>query len=227
MKRNLLWIITVVGLFSCSERLNEVLVSSGSMPINLTGSIAQQNMTRANEQGFVTGDRMGVYIVDYVNGQPGTLAISGNRASNYALTLHSESERWEGNGTIYWNDSKTPIDVYGYYPYDNSMEAMTEHIFSVQADQSTKGGDGEMSGYEKSDFLWAKKTKVQPTCELIYLLHHPLLAGIKVVLQQGDGFVGEEWNKLKRIVTVENTTLSARINMSTGVATPSEADGNL
>lgn len=193
--------------------------------ILLSGSIKQQNITRASDAGFAGGDRMGVYIVDYQNGQPGTLAVNGNRANNHALTFNIVANRWEGNGAIYWKNNQTPIDIYGYYPYDNAMESMTEHIFSVQADQSTKGGDGEMSGYEKSDFLWAKKTNVQPTTELIYLTFEHRLAGIKVVLQQGDGFVGEEWNKLKRIVTVENTALSARINMNTGVATPSEADG--
>lgn len=193
--------------------------------ILLSGIIEQQNITRASDAGFAAGDQMGVYIVDYQNGQPGTLAVSGNRASNYALTLNAASGRWEGNGAIYWKDSQTAIDVYGYYPYDNAMESMTGHIFSVQADQSTKGGDGEMGGYEKSDFLWTRKTNVQPTAELIYLTFEHRLAGIKVVLQQGGGFVGDEWNKLKCIVTVENTTLSARINMSTGVATPSESDG--
>ena len=193
--------------------------------ILLSGNIEQQNNSRVNDAGFVAGDQMGVYIVDYQNGQPGTLAVRGNRADNYVLTLDDASAYWEGNGAVYWKDSQTPIDVYGYYPYDNAMESVTEHRFSVQADQSTEGGNGTMSGYEKSDFLWAKKTKVQPTNELIYLQFEHRLAGLKVVLQQGSGFTGEEWNKVKRTVTIENTALSANINMSTGVAKPFAADG--
>ena len=193
--------------------------------ILLSGNIEQQNNSRVNDAGFVAGDQMGVYIVDYQNGQPGTLAVRGNRADNYVLTLDDASAYWEGNGAVYWKDSQTPIDVYGYYPYDNAMESVTEHRFSVQADQSTEGGNGTMSGYEKSDFLWAKKTKVQPTNELIYLQFEHRLAGLKVVLQQGSGFTGEEWSKVKRTVTIENTALSAYINMSTGVAKPLAADG--
>ena len=217
-------LVSVYILSSCSE---DILKTSSSpmLPLNLSGQIVHENVTRANDSGFAAGDQMGVYIVDYQNDQPGILALNGNRASNYALTLDAVSNSWEGNGAIYWKDSQTPIDIYVYYPYDNAMESMTEHVFSVQADQSTQSGDGEMSGYEKSDFLWVKKTNVQPTSEIIYLNFEHRLAGIRVILQKGDGFVDEEWNKLKRIVTVENTALSARINMSTGVATPSGTDG--
>ncbi len=193
--------------------------------ILLSGNIEQQNKTRAGDAGFVDGDQMGVYIVDYQNGQPGALAVHGNRANNYALTLDEASDSWKGNSTVYWKDGQTSIDIYGYYPYDNAMASVTEYAFSVQTDQSTEGVDGTMSSYEKSDFLWAKKAQVQPTSELIYLNFEHRLAGLKVVLQQGDGFTAEEWSKLKRIVTIENTALSARINMSTGVATPLETDG--
>lgn len=219
---------SMIGLLLPLSGCNDDIVAermTSQLEILLSGSIEQQNNTRVNDAGFVAGDQMGVYIVDYQNGQPGTLAVRGNRADNYVLTLDDASDRWEGNGAVYWKDSQTPIDVYGYYPYDNAMESVAEHRFSVQADQSTEGGDGTMSGYEKSDFLWAKKAQVQPTSELIYLNFEHRLAGLKVVLQQGSGFTGEEWNKLKRIVTIENTALSAYINMSTGVATPLEADG--
>lgn len=193
--------------------------------IHLSGSIQQENVTRAGDSGFAPGDRMGVYIVDYQSGDPGTLTISGNRADNYALTLDAASGLWESEHSIYWKDSYTAIDVYGYYPYENAIESVADHIFSVQTDQSTIGKDGTMSGYEKSDFLWAKKTNVRPTNDLIYLNFEHRLSGLKVVLQKGSDFTDEEWNRLKRSVTIENTALSAHIDLSTGVATPSEADG--
>ncbi len=219
--------LSVIAVAGCFSSCNDALVDGQGMSqqeILLSGSIEQLNLTRANDAGFAVGDQMGVYIVDYQNDKPGTLMVRDNRANNYVLTLNA-SDSWEGNHAVYWKDSQTAIDVYGYYPYDNAMESVTEHIFSVQADQSTVGGDGTMGGYEKSDFLWAKETKVQPTDKLIYLNFEHRLAGLKVVLQQGTGFAGEEWNKLTRIVTIENTALSAHINLSTGVATPLETDG--
>ena len=219
--------LSAIAVAGCFSSCNDALVDGQGMSqqeILLSGNIEQLNLTRANDAGFAVGDQMGIYIVDYQNGEPGTLMVRDNRANNYALTLNA-SDCWEGNHAVYWKDGQTAIDVYGYYPYDNAMESVTEHIFSVQADQSTVGGDGTMGGYEKSDFLWAKETKVQPTDKLIYLNFEHRLTGLKVVLQQGTGFTGEEWNKLTRIVTIENTALSAHINLSTGVATSLEADG--
>lgn len=227
LSRVLLLIAGIIGLMplsGCSDEFARERVTL-QQEILLSGSIVQQNITRAGDAGFAAGDQMGVYIVDYQDDQPGILALSGNRANNYALILDASSDQWKGNGAIYWKDNQTAIDVYGYYPYDNAIESVTEHLFSVQYDQSSEGGEGEMSGYEKSDFLWVKKAKVQPTSEYIYLNFEHRLAGLKVVLQMGNGFIGEEWSKLKRIVTIENTALSANINMSTGVATPLKADG--
>lgn len=217
-------LMVIIALVSCNDELTRERVAF-QQEILLSGSIVQQNTTRAGDGGFAAGDQMGVYIVDYQDDQPGILTLSGNRADNYALILDAGSGCWKGNGAIYWKDNQTAIDIYGYYPYDNAIESVTEHLFSVQSDQSVKGVDGEMSGYEKSDFLWAKATKVQPTSEYIYLNYEHRLAGLKVVLQMGDGFTAEEWNKLKRIVTIENTAISSHINMSTGVTTPLEADG--
>ena len=226
-KENCLAVVMIGLLLSfsgCSDEFAEKTVEF-RQEILFYGSIDQQNITRAGDSGFAAGDRMGVFIVDYQDGQPGVLALNGNRANNYELTLDAVSGHWSGNGAIYWKDSQTAIDVYGYYPYENAMESVTEHYFSVQSDQNTKGGDGEMSGYEKSDFLWARKTNVQPTSETVRLNFEHRLAGIKVILQQGNGFTDEEWNKLKRIVTIESTALSAHINMNTGIVSPSEADG--
>ena len=219
MKRNLLWIITVVGLFSCSERLNESLVSSGSMPINLTGSIAQQNMTRANEQGFVTGDRMGVYIVDYVNGQPGQISTD-NRASNVIYTFDGENYRWTAPTTIYWRDNITPIDVYGYYPAANYISDPSAYRFEVSEDQSLQR-EGEMSNYEASDFLWGKTANTSPTTEAIIVRYSHRLAGVRVQLLKGEGMTDTEWEKLPRLVTVDNTVRTATIDLSTGTAKPS------
>ena len=220
-------ITVMIGLSSalsgCVDEFSAEQIES-LWEINLSGTIDQQNLTRAGDAGFVAGDMMGVYIVDYQNGRPDSLMIRGNRANNYSLTLNEETQLWGGVGSIYWKDSKTAVDIYGYYPYENAIESVKDHIFYVQADQREKGGDGTMSGYEKSDFLWAKKTNVQPTKDLILLDFEHRMAGIKVILKQGDGFEGDEWNKMKRVITIENTYLSARIDLSTGIATPTKVD---
>ena len=218
MKRNLLWLIAAVVLFGCSEQLCEVMTSQGSMPINLTGSIVQQNQTRANEQGFVTGDRMGIYIVDYVDGQPGQIAID-NRASNLIYTFDGENYRWKAPATIYWRDDTTPVDVYGYYPAANYISEPTAYRFEVSADQNEQR-EGEMSGYEASDFLWGKTAGTAPTTEAIMVRYSHRLAGVRVQLVKGEGMTDTEWQKLPRLVTVDNTVRAATIDLATGIATP-------
>lgn len=219
MKRNLLWLIAAVILFGCSEQLSEVLVSPGSLPINLTGSINQQNLTRANEQGFVSGDRMGIYIVDYVDGQPGKISTD-NRASNVIYTFDGDNYRWTAPTTIYWRDKETPVDVYGYYPAANYISDPSAFHFEVNADQNVQR-EGEMGSYEASDFLWGKTAGTAPTTETIMVRYSHRLAGVRVQLLKGEGLTDTEWQKLPRLVTVDNTVRTATIDLATGTAAPS------
>lgn len=218
MKRNPLWLVAAVILFGCSEQLSEGLLSSGSLPISLTGSINQQNLTRANEQGFVTGDRMGIYIVDYVDGRPGQISTD-NRASNVIYTFDGENYRWTAPTTIYWRDNTTPVDVYGYYPAANYISDPSAFHFEVSADQSLQQ-EGEMSSYEASDFLWGKTAGTSPTTETIMVRYSHRLAGVRVQLLKGEGLTDTEWQKLPRLVTVDNTIRTATIDLATGTSTP-------
>lgn len=218
--RRILACLFLISLcFGCMDRYDDVQETDGRRPLVISGSIEQECTTRADDGGFADGDCMGVFIVDYEDGQPGTLQGSGNRATNYALTYDVASGEWKGNTTIYWKDNSTPVDVYGYYPFEVGVTEVEEYPFTVAADQSLKS-DGEMSAYEQSDFLWAKSGNVQPTTNVIRLSYHHQLAGVKVILTKGTGFTDEEWNKLSRQVTVDNTLRNATINLSTGMATP-------
>ncbi len=205
-------------LVGCTDTLVESSPSGNAKPLQIGGSIEQVNETRVTDLGFADGDCMGVFVVDYKGETPGALELSGNRATNYALTYDEASGIWSGNTTIYWKDSSTPVDVYGYYPYENGITSVTAYPFTVKADQSERH-EGEMSAYEKSDFLWAKKTKALASDGKITLTYKHRLAGVKVTLTKGTGFTDTEWEKLPRLVTVDNTVRSATINLSTGMAT--------
>ncbi|MDE6377221.1 MAG: fimbrillin family protein, partial [Duncaniella sp.] len=84
--------------------------------ITLAGSIDQLQLSRVNDEGFVNGDRMGVYVVDYEGERPGTLLDKGNRGDNVGHTFDEPNYRWNSAFDIYWKDKHTRIDVYGYYP---------------------------------------------------------------------------------------------------------------
>lgn len=188
-----------------------------SLPIDICGAIEQEYISRASDNGFAEGDRMGIFIVDYDNGKPGIPSLNGNRASNAVFTL--SDGKWAPSKPVYWKDKNTHVDIYGYYPFDNSMLTFSDLDFTVEADQSIPAADGEMSGYEKSDFLWAKQTDVAPTDRTIMLDYSHRMAGVKVTLAKGEGFQGDEWEKLPKVVGVDNTCRKASIDLSDGSVT--------
>ncbi len=221
------WLFMGVALSACTDYDDMQLQHGNGKPMELTGSIEQVYQTRASDFGFANGDCMGVYIVDYDKDVAGTLAPSGNRASNYAMTYDEASGKWSGNAVIYWKDETTPVDVYGYYPYESGISSIDDYEFTVSADQSKKL-EGEMSEYEKSDFLWAKATKAKPADGAITLTYKHRLAGVKVNLAMGSGFTETEWQKLPRLVTVDNTLRNAAINLASGIATATgDFDNNI
>ena len=191
------------------------------LELSIQGVIDQEYQTRANDEGFVDGDRMGVFVVDYEGGLPGKLQTEGNRANNMCYTYNEENSTWRGAGTIYWRDKNTPVDVYGYYPFENVVSSIENYEFEVKINQNKKAEGGDMSTYEASDFLWAKTSGAEYGRPVTLTYGH-LMAGVQVVLQKGEGFTDTEWSKLPKIVSVDNTIRKAVVNLEKGTVT---ADG--
>ena len=183
--------------------------------IQLSGDIDQLAVTRVNDNGFCNGDVMGVYIVDYEGNNPGTLKVSGNRGDNVRHTFDEPNYKWSSAYDLYWKDKHTHIDVYGYYPFANP-ESIEDYQFEVQKDQSTTTAEGEMGGYEASDFLWGKVPDVASTTSVIRLPLAHRMSNARVTLIQGSGFAEGEWANTKKIVLTANVARKASINLSTG-----------
>lgn len=209
-------------LLGCSDEVQifRPADSNDGLRLELQASIDQVNETRADESGFADGDRFGVFVVNYSDKQPGTLTLSDNQANNIAFSYNADANKWQAASDIYWRDAETPADIYGYYPFHNGLGDVDAYRFEVQHDQSISGSDGDMGNYEASDFLWAKKGAAKPGQKVELTFSH-IMAGVKVILQKGSGFEGDSWEKLPKLVTVDNTLRTANINLSTGVATPS------
>ena len=187
--------------------------------INLSGEIQQVAVTRVNDSGFCTGDVMGVYVVDYVGNNPGTLAATGNRANNVAHTFDEEAYQWTSAYDIYFRDDYTHVDIYAYYPYASTVENVEQYAFEVQKDQSTDAANGQPGGYEASDFLWGKAGDTAPTSTVIRLPMRHRMSSAKVTLAQGEGFAEGEWTTLAKSVLVKNTKRNALIDLATGTVT--------
>lgn len=186
--------------------------------IQLSGDIDQLAVTRVNDNGFCNGDVMGVYIVDYDGGTPGTLKASGNRGDNVRHTFDEPNYRWNSAYDLYWKDKHTHIDVYGYYPFADP-ESVDNYQFEVKRDQSKPSENGEMGGYEASDFLWGKVADVAPTTSVIRLPMKHRMANARVTLVEGSGFAAGEWAGTEKTVLALNLIRKASINLADGTVT--------
>ena len=200
----------------CAEGLfGEDGTQHGTRRIELSGEIDQVAVTRVNDGGFCDGDGMGIYIVDYKAGTPGTLQQSGNRADNVCYTYDEANRKWNSDYDVYWKDFHTHIDVYGYYPYVKSVN-IDNYTFNVQRDQSTATADGKIGGYEASDFLWGKLSDVAPTSAALRLLLRHRMSSVCVKLLKGEGFTESEWESIDKTVLATNLARKASINMTDG-----------
>ena len=208
--------ICVVLCVGCADGLlGEDGTQHHAQRIELSGEIDQVVVTRVNDGGFCDGDGMGIYIVDYKAGIPGTLQQSGNRADNVCYTYDEANRKWNTDYDVYWKDNHTHIDVYGYYPYA-TPESIDNYTFNVQRDQSTATADGKMGGYEASDFLWGKLSDVAPTTAALRLLLRHRMSSACVKLLKGEGFTESEWEGMDKTVFATNLARKASINMTDG-----------
>ena len=222
MKKKLLYGLCCAALFvGCTNDPDEVVVSQGEqIPIQLLGSIDQVAASRVNDEGFCNGDGIGVYVVNYQNGEPGTMLSEGNQADNVRYVLNEEENKWTPDYPIYYYDKVTHVDIIGYYPYVSNMDNVNAYSFELAKDQSTDAANGLMGGYEASDFLWGKAEKVAPTASRVNITFNHKMAGVQVELTEGTGWGENEWVGLDKQVLISNTIRKASIDLSTGEVTP-------
>lgn len=215
-------LMAVAMLSACSDEdfIAPGQVTDGQSLINLAGQIAQEAVSRVNDDGFADGDVMGVYIVDYNGNVPGSLLSKGNRGDNVRHTFNEAAYRWNSAYDLYWKDKHTRIDVYGYYPF-GSPDDVNNYNFTVLTNQARTYDNGTMGDYEASDFLWGKVEGVEPTTNVIRLPLAHRMANARVTLVEGSGFAQGEWVGLEKQVLVTNTIQDAVINLADGTVTSS------
>lgn len=188
--------------------------------VQIYGEVHQQPATRvAVDDGFCTGDVVGVYLVNYDGATPGTLKVEDNQADNVKFTFNENGE-WVSEYDIYYKDNETNVDMYGYYPYADPT-SIEDYPFEVARDQSKGAEHGQMATYEASDFLWAKKTNVTPTSSKVILTFNHVMSSARVRFSQGSGWDdAAEYAAVTKEVLVTSTIRKSTIDLSTGVVTP-------
>ena len=203
-------------LSSCSEG-NEPSIDPAPEPtptpqeqVKIPINLSIGNYTRANDETFINGDKVGLYVVNYNGSTAGTLSASGNHVNNMQFTYSNSA--WTPASTVYWLDQTTHADFYAYYPY-NASASTTAHPFSVMVDQSTE------TNYWASDFLWGKASNVTPTKNAVPITANHVFSNILIYLEAGDGFTAEAFAATTKSVKINNVKISAIVNLATGEAT--------
>ena len=187
--------------------------------VQIDGSIYQQDNTRVDDSGFCAGDNIGLYLVNYEEGQAGELMVENNQADNVKFTLQEDGS-WVSEYDIYYKDDDTNVDFYGYYPYADPL-SIEAYPFEVAKDQRTPAEHGQMGAYEASDFLWVTSKNVAPTAATIKLHFHHKMSSARIRFTMGDGWADvEEFESVKKEVLVANTIRKSTIDLATGVVTP-------
>lgn len=203
-----------------SEPDFEPVTVEGGIEIQLEGSILQE-ATKVNADGFEDGDALGLYAVNYTDGNQaaGTLLTEGNQADHVKYVFNESAWQWTPVHPVYYKDVNTNVDLYVFYPHaePDNVDAWN---FEVQKDQSSAETQSGLGGYEASDFLWGKAENVTPTEAKVKVKLAHKMAGVEVILQQGDGFGEGEYENVEKYVLATGTTRKAAINMATGSVTP-------
>ncbi|MBO5471219.1 MAG: leucine-rich repeat protein [Bacteroidales bacterium] len=201
-------------LTSCAEEAFESVDRDSVIPLSISAVYpASGDATRANETGFMAGDKVGIFVV-YCNEDvtTGELINSEVHAANVPFEYNGSS--WEAPYPIYVDIRKNP-HIYGYYPYDPAMENLGTHKFTVETLQDSDGGGTTGGGgYESSDLLYVHVSQWKYDTTPVLRYRH-LMAGITVSLV-GSGFTTEEWNSLNKTVLVTNTKLSGILDLKYG-----------
>lgn len=226
MKKKLFFGLCLTALFvGCTQDIDESTlgVSNPDAPvaINVGGYIDQVTASRVNDDGFCTGDDIGVFVVNNIDGTSGTLLNDGNQADNVRFVLSEEEGKWISDYPIYYYDKVTPVDMIGYYPYNTNIDDVNNYTFEIKQDQSITEDNSLLGGYEASDFLWGMTKSVIPTTERVNIAFRHRMAGIQVELVEGDNWYENEWNSVDKHILVSNTIRKASIDLATGIVTPS------
>lgn len=178
-------------------------------PVKIPINISMDVWTRVTDTDYESGDKVGVYVVNYQESSSGTLQQSGNHVDNICFTYNDD---WTPESDIYWKDETTKADFYCYYPYGAPSD-ITAYPFSVKTDQSNS------IDYKSSEFLWGKASGISPMANAVPIITNRSMSNILIYVTPGKGFTEESLAAATKSVRICNLKTSATIDLRTGVAT--------
>ena len=145
MKKILLGVIVCISLNACSKEQFDVKVSSSEVLFD----VKIKESTKVSSGTFEPGDAFSLFATEYDGEDSTPLSDDGNFFNNVKITYNGAS--WNSSEKLLWGMES--CDFYAIYPYQGSVASVNKYPFTVSADQSEEG-------YECSDILFTKSSKV-------------------------------------------------------------------
>lgn len=213
MKHLLLSLAAFSCLVSCTSGDSKVTPAPDPNPVKIPINISMNVWTRVTDTDYESGDKVGIYVVNYQSLSSGTLQSSGNHVDNMCFTY---TGNWTPESEIYWKDDTTPADFYCYYPYGEPSD-IAAYPFSVKTDQS------KQVDYKASEFLWGKASGISPTADAVPIITNRSMSNMLIYVTPGKGFTEETLAAATKSVRICNVKASATVDLRTGVATATGA----
>lgn len=217
MNASKFWLLTA-GVLICGACSNDIdnekaVLDDNEIQLNL---IHPGVVTKATDTDFEDKDRIGVFVT----AKDVALQIGGNEVNNEQFIYNGTS--WTGVRKVYWNEGEH--DVYAYYPYASSVNDIENYSFTVQADQNAAADEDGLSGYEKSDFLWAGAKGVTASSSPVTMKFAHKMSNVVVKLVKGENYTGDISAATE--VYIHSTVTKASIDLSTGDASKDDYAGS-
>ncbi|MDU1889926.1 MAG: fimbrillin family protein [Dysgonomonas sp.] len=203
----ILFLVSVLSFASCTNDDKD----SDIVALNLNVSI--DNRQRISKQAFTDGDRIGLYLVNYTNDNPGILGdVFATRYFNSEYILNGAG--WYANDGKEIFMSNAYSDLYAYYPYDPEMSKtsdkmnLTAYPFRIQTEQSASS--------TQSDFLWAKTPKLSVLDPQAIIIFKHLMSRFEINLKFNNQSEIPSDPQLK----IYNMQTFCTINLRTGITSP-------
>lgn len=209
MKKLFLFALVAMMLCSCSKSGNNEKIPLPVKPTEIPINVSMGVWTRATDTAYESGDKVGIYVVNYNGSTAGTLQSSGNHVDNMRF---SYTTKWTPDTEIYWKDQTTKADFYCYYPYGSPAD-ISAYAFTTKADQS------KLADYKASEFLWGKATGMNPTANAVPITTNRSMSNMLIYVVAGKGFTAETLAAANKSVKISNVKTSATVDLRTGVAT--------
>lgn len=193
----------ILIITSCSNQ--DIYYNDSNTDLDIIGDNTQKAK-------FANGDTIGVYLVDYLNGNPDKIG-SVNNFMNEVFIF--DGNYWRNSGPeLTLTDPYTVADAYAYSPYDKEMNRTWDKVnlaiypFMVQEDQE--------SSLKESDFLWAKYDNISTTNTVIKFSFKRLLSKIIINISSNGENIDIDSFSIKNLIA------NCTINMNNGKVTAKE-----